>query len=241
MIPDETPVATIVVVVTLLLTAVGTAAAATTQDDAGREFAIDLREDGSATVSLTVPYELDSPEERDAFTSLRDDEAAREQFRTQFATRLDAVAADAQARTGRSMSVRDSEIAVDTVGDTGIVTLSVTWDGLAAVDGDRLVVTEPFASGFTTDRPVTVTAPDGYDVTGVSPQPDDREAGTLAWSAGTSFEGFEVTMTPTANDGTVVEDTARTVGTVAETGAGFGAAAALLAVAAVVGLAARRR
>lgn len=229
---------TLLVVGALLVGAVGPAAAQTAEESA-RSLAIDLHEDGSAAVSLTVAYELDSQDDRDAFTSLRDDRAAREQFRTRFASRMAAVAEDAENATGREMAVTDSDVSVETDGDTGLVTLSVTWDGLAAVEDDRLVVTEPFASGFATDRPVTLTVPDGYEVTAVSPEPTDSEDGAVTWSSGTALDGYEVTAAPAeGSDGGTIS--AGTVGTVAD-GPGFGAVAALLAIAVAVSLLARRR
>lgn len=71
---------------------------------------------------------------------------------------------------------------------------------MAGAEGDRLLVTEPFASGFSTDRPFTLVGPDGYELTDATPEPDDRTAQSATWAAGTSLEGFAVTLESSADD-----------------------------------------
>lgn len=200
-------------VVASLVTITAPAAAAT--DPA---FTVELRADGSADVAVTYAFDLDTDAEQAAFQELRDNQSVRESYATRFEDRLGAVAANAADRTGRDMRVSDVAVDVTTDGSTGVVTVSGTWHGLAAVAGDQLVVTEPFASGFEPDRRFVVTLPDGYGAE-ATPAPDERAEGRLVWHAGADLDGFDLTATAdgggTGGDGT------------SALGPGFGVAAAV--------------
>jgi hypothetical protein len=98
------------------------------------------------------------------------------------------------------MSVTDVDIAFETDGGTGMVRLTATWEGLAATDGDRLTVAEPFASGFEPERTFVVDVPEGYAVDGAAPEPDERTDGRLVWTAGSDLSGFEVTASACPED-----------------------------------------
>lgn len=183
-------------VLLIVLTSVGAPAAAqqTSGDrtDAG-SLVIELAGDGSAEVSLVTTFDLTTEADRQGFERLRADldtvaDAHHAQMRR--------VAARTAAETGREMSVDEPAATahvVETDGERrGVVTVRVRWHGLAAVEDDRLVVREPFASGFETDRPVTISAPEGYALTAVSPTPQTRTATTVVFDAGTAFEDFAV-------------------------------------------------
>lgn len=192
--------------------AIPPASAAETPEES---FAVALNEDGSARVALALTFDLTTDSERAAFDRLRTNETAREQLRPSFAERLDAVAAETADATGRSMRVENASVDVRSANGVGVVELAATWHGLAAVDGDRLVIREPFASGFQSDRRFVVTAPDGYTLSSVSPAADTRDDPRAAWAAGTSLDGFELVAT----EGT------------AGAGTGFGVAVAVAAIA----------
>lgn len=184
-----------VVVAVLVVATVATPVAA--GSDAEPSLVVELHEDGSADVVLTLTYDLNSDDERDAFRTLENDSDTRTQVRDRFADRMASVAASAENATGREMRVSDATIDVYTTegGETGVVELGVRWHGLAAVEGDRLVVTQPFASGFETDRRVAFVPPEGYELAEATPEPatDGRRA---TWSPGTDLEGFEATFAP---------------------------------------------
>lgn len=219
--------------------------AGATQPTSGESFVVELSSDGSATVTVTSTFDLTDENESDAFAELRNDSTAREQFRTRFRDRMRAVAADAENATGREMSITDANLAFRVEGETGIVEQSVTWQGLAGVEDDELVVTEPFASGFEPDRTFRVVVPDGYDLA-ASPMPDDIGSGSATWEPGTSLDGFEVTATAPATDTPAATTTVTTMatptnGTTSGSGAGFGAGAAALALLAAAALVARHQ
>lgn len=207
-----------VLLILAAVTVASTPAAAATEPQ--EEFTVALHEDGSATVTLRLTFDLSTESERKAFRELRDNETARNQFRDAFAERLRGVVASAENDTGREMTVTDAAATVRSTDDTGVVELSATWTNLAATDGDRLVLTEPFASGFAPDRPFVVRAPDGYALSTAEPAPESNEDGTARWSANATLDGFRAVAAPS--------DAAAGTG---GSGPGFGVGAALAALA----------
>lgn len=159
-------------------------------------FLIVLEPDGSAQATLTVAFDLTTDAERNAFEALRANDSARERRLGQFASQMRSVADRAEANADREMRIAEPTIQFIERGDTGIVALTVTWEGLAARSGDALVLREPFASGFTLDRAFYVVAPDGHELSSVKPTPMNRTPTTATWAPGTSLEGFEATFVP---------------------------------------------
>lgn len=181
------------------------ASASGVQAATGPGLVADLDEDGDATLTLVATYDLDDDQEREAFETLREDEESRQAMADRFAERMATVADEASASTGRELTVSDASADLSVEDDTGVARFEVTVSNLAAADGDRLVVSEPFASGAALDRPLTVLAPEGYEVVGATPEPDEVEGGAATWSADADLDGFEATFAPadeeTAADG----------------------------------------
>lgn len=152
---------------------------------------VDLDEDGAAAVTFTYTFDLTDDDAEAAFEELQTDEEAMETFRDRFESRLNDVAADASAETDRDMSISEVTLEAERDDDTGVVTVSLHWSGLAATENDRLVVTEPFASGFEPDRPLYVTFPADYTVAEQTPEPDRDGERHLVWDAGADLTDFE--------------------------------------------------
>lgn len=231
--------------VTLALSAVAfSVPPAAAQSTAEPAFIVEVQADGSAEVSVRSTFDLTTDAEQEAFRTLMDDEQAKQDATNRFLDRMRSVASDAENVTGREMRVTDGAIDLQRSADneTGIVTLSVTWEGLAAVDGETLVITEPFASGFTPERPFVIVPPDGYEITTASPEPNTRDDGRASWKSGTELSGLEVeiqpaeTPTPTPTESPTDAEPAQTDGQ-----PGFGWLVALLALLGAAGLAARIR
>lgn len=156
---------------------------------------VDLEADGDATVSLVSTYDLTDEDERDAFDTLRDDDAIRTELLDRFADRLDGVASDAEADVDREMTVSPESVDMrSTDDDLGIVTLSVSWTDLAAVEGETIVLTEPFASGFESDRALVVTVPEDATVESSTPEPTSHDDAQLTWDEDVDLDAFEVTI-----------------------------------------------
>ncbi len=193
---------------------------------------VDLTAEGDATVSLVSVYDLTDEDERDAFESLAADEDDRTELLDRFGDRLQSVAANAE--TDREMSVTTEAIDLRTTDDRGIVVLTVEWGAIAAVDDGQLTLTEPFASGYETDRTLVVTGPEGSTIESATPEPTETTDSQAAWDAGTDLDGFEVTMALSdddADDGAAADDSVP----------GFGIGATAVALLAVLGVGIGRR
>lgn len=202
-------------------------------------FVVHLREDGSARVVTTITFDLESDSDREAFAKLEEDGDARASLGDTFAERMSNVAATAEQETGREMAVDNPKVSVTTPSENlGVVALSVEWTGLATVEagGDRLVVTEPFASGMQLDRAVTVQWPDRYEVASVSPDPANTSENAATWKNGTDLSGFELVVESDETSGT-----GQTESPNGETAPGLGIFAAIVALAIVGGSLRRRR
>lgn len=232
-----------IVGVCLSFALLSTLAAAPAAAQTGEErFLVELDAEGDADVSMTFTYDLDTEDEEAAFEELRANETARTALADRFGSRMTAVAADASTATDREMSVTDPSTEFRRDGGVGVIELSVSWSNLAAVDGDRLTVTEPFASGFEPDRPFTVVAPEGYGVASAEPSPSSTDETSATWDPGTGLDGFEVVLEPTAGDETDDGSDDRTADDdTAEDSPGFGVVVAVLALVAAAFLAGRRR
>lgn len=198
---------------------------------------VEVDDSGNALVTLTMTYDLDSDEEADAFESLEDDQDAQADSLDRFEGNMQSVADTASDRTDRSMTVTGERVAVERDGDVGVLTMTVEWTNLGAVDGEDLVLTEPFASGYESDRSLTVVAPDGYAVTEATPTPDNESDGTATWAAGTDLDGFEVVLSADGdNAATGADDASESDDDLP----GFGVGAALAALIGTALLARRR-
>lgn len=177
---------------------------ATAQEEPTEAFVVDLEESGDATVTLVVTYDLASDDERAAFDGFRENTS---DHADRYGDRLTRIADRTAAETGREMRVTEARATVETVDDVGVVRLSVDWAGLAAVTDDRLVLDEPFESGFDPDRSLVVIGPDGYTVSETTVAPSTTNGDVAQFSAETDLSGFEVTLVP---DGGETDATAPT-------------------------------
>ncbi|MFB6254840.1 MAG: PGF-CTERM sorting domain-containing protein [Halobacteriaceae archaeon] len=155
----------------------------------------DLYSNGSARITLTLIYNLTSDAERTAFRSIQNDVQTQQNVKQRFFDRMTSVATIAERTTGRSMAITNPTISLSTKGNFGIIQLSVIWKGLAATKDSKLVVTEPFRSGFQSERRVIISVPENYEITLITPNPDGRGNNTLKWTAGTNFSGFKLVAT----------------------------------------------
>jgi len=214
------------------------AAAGASPDDPDEPMVhVDLETNGDGTVSLINVYDLDDEAERAAFDSLQTDDDAKTEFRDQFLTRMESVAETAGED---SDVITDGSIDVRTTDDYGIVTLSVTWHDLADSDDETLTVSEPFASGFDTDRMVVLTGPDDSTIESTTHEPTTDDGSHLAFDTGTDLDGLEVALSleETADGSDAQSNNADTA---TDGVPGFGIGFTLVAVIAGVGFASLRR
>lgn len=169
-----------------------------TADEPAPAFVVEVQEDGAAEITLRVARDLDDEDKLIAFRTLETDQAARAEFRTRFENRLSQTASKSAEVTGRDMTVSNADLNLMRTPDnsTGVIEISVTWTGLAAVEDNRLVVTEPFASGFEPPQKLVIVGPDGYEVSQATPAPRSQSEQRVEWSSNSDLTGFELTYTP---------------------------------------------
>jgi len=169
-------------------------------------FIVEVDQDGEAEVHVRYTFDLDDESRQAAFEELQNSESERAAFAEQFEERMAAIAADASAETDREMSVTNATVELETVEETGVVTVSLGWHSLAAVTDDGFALTEPFATGFESDRPLHVVFPDGYTISSASPEPDGNDEQRVVWNDGTDLTGFEVVATSESDDTSADDD-----------------------------------
>lgn len=206
----HTRVFTAVAAIALIGTLLAPGAAALTDPgtepavEEGSSFVVAFDADGNATVTLVLTYDLADDADEAAFRDLRE---RPETVTSRFGDRLSRIVERTAAETGREMAVSDVRTTVKSTDGTGVFRLSATWTNLAATDGDRLVVSEPFASEFQPDRPFVLVAPDGYEVADTtvdadaSRSPDSGDPAVVEWTAGTDLSGFSATLAPSDSAG----------------------------------------
>ncbi|QAU13061.1 hypothetical protein EKH57_10200 [Halorubrum sp. BOL3-1] len=162
-------------------------------------FVVALDADGDATVTLVLTYDLADDADEAAFEELR---GRSGNVTSRFDDRVTRIAERTATETGREMRVSDVRTEIESTDGTGVVRLSASWLNLAAVDGDRLVVSEPFVSEFRPDRPFVLVAPNGYALADATVEPDatvatdEGGAAGAEWSPGTDLSGFSATLAP---------------------------------------------
>ncbi len=106
-------------------------------------------------------------------------------YRSEFDARMKDTVAKISAAIGRPMSVKDVNVTVEKAhpyalsdNDTmtyGIIRYQFTWTGFAMASGGSLEAGDAFVDGFLLNKDDTITfiLPPGYEVTGITPAPDD--------------------------------------------------------------------
>lgn len=179
-----------------------TGSAAAVDEAADGRMIVELHTDGDADVVFTEEFNLSDTEQRAVFEDAEDDEAFRAEAAEQFREGMQRVSAE--ANEGLDRELRVGEVTVETIRDGGVGTVGYQfrWENIARLDGDRIVLSEPFSTYDSLDRELIVLAPEGGELTDVSPQPQRQGTDVASWPGLTEFgESFEVVAVgPTVED-----------------------------------------
>lgn len=197
-------------------------------------FLVELDADGDAAVEYTNHTDLNDDDQREWYEAVRDDAEAQASVAERRRGEMQFVTDRANEEVDREIRVGEVSVETETDGDVGIVTYRFEWENLAAVDGDRVVLSVPFSLYTEFDRELVVVAPDGYELTSATPEPEHRNETTASWPGLTELTGFEVVATGRGGDGA---DGDGTFGA----GTGFGVPLAVGSLLAATMLARRRR
>ncbi len=210
--PEQAPMrrvaAAMAVVVLCGALAAGVAGAAH-EEPSRTVLGLELTADGHATVHYVTSFDLSDPDERATFEDYADNETRRARFREAAVAELRSASETANENTEYEMTVRDPSVRTYEEGGYGRVEVLAAWHGLAYYDDRRVIVAQPFRSGYRPDRNVAIHGPDGYRRNRTAPQPiRARRNGVLIDTPTSDFSNFFVefvdpdapteTPTPTA-------------------------------------------
>lgn len=199
--------AVLAAVVLCLSLSAGVAAAAH-EEPTRTVLGIELGPQGDATVTYVTSYNLSNETQRAAYESYADNESRQAAFREDAVAELEAAAETGSEATGWEMAIRNASVRTYEADDYGRVEVRADWEALAYYDERRVIVAQPFRSGYRPDRDVAIHGPEDYRRNRTAPQPLRARRNSVLVKTGTSdFSGFFMefvdpdapTETPTAS------------------------------------------
>jgi len=189
---------TIAVVATMLALSLYVPAASAVSDERPQAtvYTIDVDENGDATWTIELRYQLVDDEEVDAFESLRDDfrQGELEVFEG-IEEDMEPFADEASVATDRPMTLsefeRDVYIRESLTQTVGVVTVSFEWSGFAAVEDSEVRIGDVFVGSglaLTSNERLVVETFDEPPLRSVSPEPDTNDGDRLVWDGERFFE-----------------------------------------------------
>ena len=157
------------------------------------EIDVELHDDGSADWEIQFRVLLDDGDAEAAFAELEDDVADDpESYTERFAERIDATVENAASTTDRTMEADDYDVRTERQSLTreyGVLTYSFRWHGFAAVEDDELHAGDAIDRYYLDDDTrLAISWPAEYELSSVTPEPDDERTGTVIWrGADTDF------------------------------------------------------
>ncbi|UWG47652.1 putative membrane-associated trancriptional regulator [Halanaeroarchaeum sp. HSR-CO] len=153
---------------------------------------IDLQSDGSAQWTIEYRVRLTDENETAAYEDIVTDvENNSSAYVDRFATRMNSTVANAESETGRSMDARDFEVtaSIQELPQTyGIMTYTFVWNGFAATEGETIRAGDALRGLFLDEETtMTITWPESYTATTVSPTPTDQRAQSATWEGPIEF------------------------------------------------------
>jgi uncharacterized membrane protein len=167
---------------------------------------VSVREDGTADWRVAYRIELDDDNRTAAFESLEEDvEDDTAAYEAEFRELMQPSVAAARSETGREMAVRN--VSVETKREfappTGVVAYELEWTAFAAVEDGQLRVGDAISGFYVSEETILrVEWPDGYELAAVTPAPDGRSSGGVAWRGRTAFGSDEPRLTVAPAGGT---------------------------------------
>lgn len=186
----------VAVALILLLTTAHTAMAVSYDRPQATVYTIDAHEDGDATWTIELRYQLVGDEEVAAFESIREDfEQGNLSVFEGIEEDMAPFADEASEATGRPMSVSDFERDVyirDTLTQrVGIVSVTFEWSGFAEASSSEVRVGDVFVGSglaLTENDRLVIEHVDDVPLNSVSPEPDTNDGDRLVWDGERFFE-----------------------------------------------------
>ena len=196
------PVVRFLAILCIAVLALGAVTGVGAAQASGGQLVVELEADGDANAVFTDEFDLTDDDDRELFEEVQASAELREVAAGQFGEEMQFVSDTASEDIDREIAVESVTVETAVDGETGIVAYRFRWVNLAAVDNGDVTLSEPFSTYDSLDRELVVFAPEGYELTSVSPEPDRRGSDVATWAGLTEFsENFEVVATaPEAAD-----------------------------------------
>lgn len=154
---------------------------------------IHVASNGSATWELRIRTRLESDGDAADYRAFQ--ERFREnqsQYVDEFSESITGIVANARTVTGREMRATDfrASTSIQTVPRRwGVVAYEFRWVGFGATEGEWVVVGDVFEGGLyiAEEDALEISAPAGYRVEAVDPQPDEAAEGVVSWQGREDF------------------------------------------------------
>lgn len=161
---------------------------------------IDVESDGDAAWEIEYRTRLETDTDEQAFDDLAADvEANPDDYESQFRDRMVATADAAETATGRPMEISDVTVSAERrelPQEYGVITYRFRWSNFAAVDDDRIHVGDAIDGLFLDDDTVLrISWSQEYELTAVTPTPDDTRENSVLWSGPVEFGSGEPRLT----------------------------------------------
>jgi len=153
----------------------------------GGQLVVELETNGDADAVFTDGFDLTDGDDRELFEEVQASAELRDAAAGQFGEEMQFVSDAASEGIDREIGVEAVTVETAVDGETGIVAYRFRWVNLAAVDDGNVTLSEPFSTYDSLDRELVVFAPEGYELTSVSPQPERQGTDVATWPGLTEF------------------------------------------------------
>lgn len=156
----------------------------------------DVAPNGTATISVTYRFKLNTENKTEAFQKLQNSiENNRSAYESQFESRLSSTVTAAENRTNRSMTLRNISVSTTTEEfpqEYGVVTYTAEWTNFAVTDGERIRIGDALSGFYLDDRTrLVVSWPESYTIESVTPSPATEEPDKAIWAGPRQFSSDE--------------------------------------------------
>lgn len=192
---------------------------------------VHVTEDGTAEWTIEHRYRLGNDTDEAAFEDLAADiESEEEAYVERFTERMDGTVENAEASTGRTMSIENVSIGTETRAlprEYGIVRYTFEWHGFAAVEDDRLLAGDAIGGMFLEeDSSLRVSWSDELALESAAPSPSQTDDHSVRWDGPVDFGSDEPSIALIGAEEPLI-GLGSTLGFIAVALVGFGIAAGI--------------
>ncbi|MDY6776144.1 MAG: hypothetical protein SV253_08770 [Halobacteria archaeon] len=161
----------------LLLIALSAVTVSVSAQNSGQtDIQIDIDDNGDADLVIDNHVSLGTQSERQAFDSILSNQTRLNEMGDEAAAPFKSFAERASQEIERNMSVSVKSVKGTRDGETGTISITLSWENFGRVDDSRVYVGDVFEGGLrlSEGQSLSVVAPEGYSLSEESVLPDGR-------------------------------------------------------------------